>query len=92
MLFYEFVTIPRAQVQIAKYFHFPEGNVPHIKDIMKNISVILKNSHHSFGYIQPDLPNIVGVAGIHLTPPTSLPEVRIMSLVYRLIMVCSFKT
>ncbi|KAK7574486.1 hypothetical protein V9T40_011677 [Parthenolecanium corni] len=73
ILLYEFIYLPRSQTQIEKYFNFDKENVPHIKDILRNISVTLVNSHYSFGYIKPNLPNVVDVAGIHLIPPTNLP-------------------
>lgn len=75
VLFYEFVSLPKSQTQIEKYFHFEQENVPHIKDIMKNISVTLVNSHYSFGYEKPELPNVMNVAGLHFTPPTIVSEV-----------------
>jgi len=60
---------------IEKYLHFEEGKVPHMKELMNNISVSFVNAHHSLGYPKPDLPNVMNVAGIHFTPPKPLPKV-----------------
>lgn len=73
---YELYSLPASQRLIEKHFHFDEENVPHIKDIMKNISVTFVTGHYSLGYIKPELPNIVNVAGLHFTPAKSLLLVR----------------
>lgn len=75
VLFYEFISLPYTQSQIEKHFHFERENTPHIKEIIKNKSVSLVSAHYSFGYLKPDLPNVVNVAGLHLKSPASLPKV-----------------
>lgn len=61
---------------IEKYFHFEEGNVPQLGDILKNLSVSFVNAHHSLGYPKPNLPNVVNLGGLHFTPSKPLPKVR----------------
>lgn len=55
--------------------HFDEGKVPQIRDIMKNISVTLVNSHYAIDFIKPELPNILPIAGLHMAPRKPLPTV-----------------
>lgn len=81
VLLYEFYCLPRYQTMAEKYFGFEKGNIPNMKEIMKNISVSLVNSHYSLAYVKPDLPNVVNVAGIHFTRPKPLPAVSLQFLV-----------
>ncbi|KAK7574409.1 hypothetical protein V9T40_011600 [Parthenolecanium corni] len=74
ILAYELYGLPRSQKLLEKHFHFERENMPHIKDIVKNISVTFVTNHYSWGYVKPNLPNIVNVAGLHFTPPKSLPS------------------
>lgn len=67
-MMFELIALPRYQTMIEEHFHFDEENVPHIKDIIKNISVIFATTHYSLGYIKPALPNIVNVGGLHFRP------------------------
>ncbi|XP_011707628.1 PREDICTED: UDP-glucuronosyltransferase 1-9-like [Wasmannia auropunctata] len=53
-------------------------DVPHIKDLYKEIAVYLVNSHHSLNAIRPMTTNVIEVGGLHLTAdedPLS-PEVQ----------------
>lgn len=74
-MMFELIAVPRYQNMIEEHFHFDEENIPQIKDIIKNISVIFATTHYSLGYIKPELPNIVSVGGIHFTPLKTLPSV-----------------
>ncbi|XP_075217442.1 UDP-glycosyltransferase UGT5-like isoform X4 [Lycorma delicatula] len=49
-------------------------SLPPLYDIYKNTSIILTNSHYSFRQIQPFLPNLIEIGGIHLKDPKPLPK------------------
>lgn len=66
---------------VGKYFNFDKENIPSMKQIMRDISVIFVNSHYSLGFNKPDLPNVVNVAGIHFTSPKPLPDVSFQSFI-----------
>lgn len=72
------VILPKTQTQMEKYFNFDKNDTPHIKDIMRNISLVLVNSHYSLGYIKPELPNVVNIAGLHKPSLNPLPEVNLI--------------
>ncbi|KAI4462084.1 UDP-glucosyltransferase [Holotrichia oblita] len=52
--------------------HFP--NLPHIYDIIYNISLIIYNSDNSFYQPFPMAPNGVEIGGFHVKPPKKLPD------------------
>lgn len=78
-LYYEFIATSKHQKQIEKYFNFQDNQrqVPKIKNLIQNVSLILVNSHYAFGYPKPHIPMIIQTAGLHITEPMPLPEVRI---------------
>lgn len=66
--------VPLEQELVKKYL----GNdVPHIVDIMKNMSLLLVNENRVLTYPRPEQSNAVFFNGIHIqkTPP-SLPKVH----------------
>jgi glucuronosyltransferase len=46
-----------------------DPNIPGIKEIERNASIVLMNSHISFSPPRPFLPDIIEVGGSHLVPP-----------------------
>lgn len=52
----------------ALYREVIDPNSPSIKEIERNASIILCNSHLSFTRPRPLLPDIINVGGLHLTP------------------------
>lgn len=54
---------------------YSEG-VPPVPDF-ERLSMVFVESHFSAGYVRPNLPNIVEVAGIHIQDPKPLPKVSI---------------
>lgn len=87
-LYHEFVSLPKHQRYVEAYFPIEDHhNIPKVKDMLKNISLILVNAHFTFGYPKPTLPHIIQIAGLHITEPSPLPEVNhtfiIISMKYR---------
>ncbi|KAI4462083.1 UDP-glucosyltransferase [Holotrichia oblita] len=52
--------------------HFP--NLPHIYDIIYNISLIMYNSDSSYHQPLPIAPNAIEIGGFHVRPPKKLPD------------------
>ncbi|XP_049768134.1 UDP-glycosyltransferase UGT5-like [Schistocerca cancellata] len=67
-----FYFVPKADAIVRKYFNDPY--IPSIADIECNTSLILVNSHISFGYPRPNVPSRVEVGGMHIFPPEKLPK------------------
>ncbi|XP_061391071.1 UDP-glucosyltransferase 2-like [Musca vetustissima] len=55
---------------------FPnDGNFPTLKDMMKNVSLVLVNGHFSEGPIRPNVPALVEIGGIQVKDvPDPLPK------------------
>lgn len=54
--------------------HFGEG-IPPVKELAKNTSILLVNSHFTINRPKPFPPNIIEVSGLHLGEPKPLPTV-----------------
>jgi glucuronosyltransferase len=52
-----------------------DPNLPSIKEIEANASIILSNSHVSFTKPRPLMPDIVEVGGLHLKSSKPVPKV-----------------
>lgn len=53
--------------------HFPNPK-PSLDEVMRNVSLVLLNSHFTFGYPRPYMPNMIEVGGMHLNRiPNPLP-------------------
>ncbi|KAK5642859.1 hypothetical protein RI129_009026 [Pyrocoelia pectoralis] len=63
-------TLPKHNQLLQKYF----PNQPSIYDLYYNSSLILVNSHLSINSPVAHLPNIIDVAGYHVSEPKTLPE------------------
>lgn len=57
------------------------GPLPPLKEMARNYSLILANSHHSVNQVRPIVPQLVEVGGLHI-PKTipALPEVNVQLL------------
>jgi glucuronosyltransferase len=78
-----FYVIPQHDAILKKYFK--SNNIPSISILEKSTALLLNNQHFSIGYPRPLMPNIVEVAGIHITPPKKLNPVSINAKpIYRL--------
>jgi glucuronosyltransferase len=71
----EFYSIPKQEAVMKQFFNFTES-VPSLAELLRKTSLLLVNNHFSLNYPKPLMPNIIEVGGIHLQPPTKLPEVR----------------
>ena len=56
--------------------HFGE-DIPSLREISRNFSLILTNSYFSFNIPRPMVPSVVEVGGIHIGSPKKLPNVCI---------------
>lgn len=54
-------------------------SMPHVFDMVKNVSFILQNGHVTVTYPRPYLPNVAEIACIHCKPAKPLPEVSEVS-------------
>lgn len=62
-----------ANVVARKYF----GNdLPDLKEIAENTSLMLVNVHFSLSRSRPLAPNVIDVGGIHVGTPKKVPQVR----------------
>jgi hypothetical protein len=50
-------------------------SMPHVFDMVKNVSFILQNGHATVTYPRPYLPNVAEIACIHCRPAKPLPKV-----------------
>lgn len=50
-------------------------DIPHPKELQKNVSMVLQNGHVTVSHAQPFLPNVIEVGGVHCRPAKPLPEV-----------------
>ena len=57
------------------YRDFFDPNLPPVKEIIKNSSIVLANSNIAFHKPRPLMPDIIEVGGLHMTPPKSVPKV-----------------
>ena len=60
------------------YRHYVNPNAPSVKEIEKNASLILVNSHINFIPPRPLMADIIEVGGMHMQPPKTLPKVFIV--------------
>lgn len=68
---YNFYHLPKQRKLYDKLF-------PHAKfsfdEIRKNVSLVFMNSHVSSSAARPFMPNMIGIAGIHIEPAKKLPK------------------
>lgn len=55
-------TVPDNEILRKKF----GGDFPDIRDLSKNMSLVLVNQHYSMGGARPTPPNVLDVAGVHL--------------------------
>lgn len=67
--------MPQMQDMAERHFSkYIEGPLPSVRDLEKNISLMLINSHRSVDIPRPSMPGLVNVGGIHILPPKKLPN------------------
>ncbi len=76
ILFHNIVAIPKYQKQLTALYEAANMDpVPRYEEIVERLSLIFTESHFSAAHVRPNLPSIVDVAGIHIGPAKSLPNV-----------------
>ncbi|KAL5273749.1 UGT2A1.2 family protein [Megaselia abdita] len=58
------IQIKQQEILYNEFFSDPK---PSIKDLMKNISIVLQNTHPSTSYVQPKSPNLIEIGGLHIS-------------------------
>lgn len=59
--------------RIAKQFFGPD--LPDLRDLVYETSLLLVNSHFSINQARPTVPNFIEVGGLHINDPKPLPPV-----------------
>ncbi|XP_073825818.1 UDP-glycosyltransferase family 301 member D1 [Musca autumnalis] len=67
--------MPRMQKMAERHFgpHI-RGPLPNVRDLEKNISLMLINSHRSTDLPRPSMPGLINVGGAHIKPAKPLPH------------------
>ncbi|XP_018789095.1 PREDICTED: UDP-glucuronosyltransferase 2B13-like [Bactrocera latifrons] len=61
--------LPQMQAMAERHFGgVIEGPLPHVNELVQNISLMLINSHRSLDAPRPGMPGLVSVGGIHIKP------------------------
>lgn len=65
----------RAQNKLAKkYFgKVIEGEVPHVLEMERKISIVLVNSHKTLEKPRPKMPGLIDIGGAHVKVPSTIP-------------------
>lgn len=65
--------------------HFPASeNYPTLDEVLKNVSLIMTNSHFSEGFVRPSLPNLIEIGGIQNKEiPDPLPKVNCLQHIFQ---------
>uniref|UniRef100_A0A034VV73 UDP-glucuronosyltransferase n=1 Tax=Bactrocera dorsalis TaxID=27457 RepID=A0A034VV73_BACDO len=67
--------MPKMQEMAERHFTGQvEGPLPHVRQLEKNISLMLINSHRSLDVPRPSMPGLVNVGGVHIKTPKPLPH------------------
>jgi len=73
-----FFYFPKQRDLMDKYFNYTGWETrPSMENMLKNISLTLINTHFSVGTSRPLVPSYIDVAGMHLKPASTLPEVNL---------------
>ncbi|KAH8362553.1 hypothetical protein KR200_000776, partial [Drosophila serrata] len=70
----EFTYYPLQDAILQKHFSKRLERVPTVKELERNISAILLNSHMPLFSARPVSYNMIQCAGLHIQPPKTLPE------------------
>jgi len=73
--------LPTQNAVLHKFFNYTD-NLPSVWELEYKTSLVLLNSHLSFSYPKPLMPNYVQVGGMHVKPPKKLPQVRNVKLMF----------
>jgi len=81
----QLILLPTQNAVLHKYFNYTD-NLPPVWELEYKTSLVLLNTHHSFSYPKPLMPNYVQVSGMHVKPPKKLPQVRYVKLMFLICM------
>lgn len=71
--------LPKQKELMNTYFNYTGWETrPSMENMLKNISLTLVNTHFSIGIPRPLVPSYIDVAGMHLKPASTLPEVNLL--------------
>lgn len=74
---YRYLMFPKQEKLVDLYMNYTGYETrPSLLDQIATTSLVLVNTHEALHYAQPNNPNIIYIAGIHVKPPNKLPEVR----------------
>jgi glucuronosyltransferase len=76
----QLIHLPRQNAVMQKHFNYTK-NFPPVWELEYKTSLVLVNTHYSLSYPKPLMPNYVQVGGMHVKPPTKLPQVRNMKCI-----------
>ena len=71
----QLIHVPKQNAAMQKHFNYTDS-LPPVWELEHKTSLVLLNTHHSIDYPKPVMPNYVQVGGMHVRPPTDLPQVR----------------
>lgn len=77
--YYYYVTQPKLDVVIKKYFG---SNTPYIGDVEGNVSLIFQNTNPVIHRARPNLPSIIEIGRMHIKPKKPLPQVSFCKFVF----------
>lgn len=60
--------------EYARKFFGHLGPLPSIYDLLRNVSMVLVNTHRAIFPPRPTMPSVVPIGGAHLKPPKPLPN------------------
>lgn len=78
-IIYDYFSIPRSEAVARKLFG---EDMPPLRDLLFNCSLMFTYTHHSISTVRPLAPNVVEMAGTHIDAPKKLPEVSYHSSTY----------
>ena len=72
--FFRRISYIRGQNKLAKKYFSKViiGEVPHVTEMEKRISVMLVNSHKAFDKPRPKMPGMIDIGGSHVKPPDGI--------------------
>ncbi|CAH0384972.1 unnamed protein product [Bemisia tabaci] len=67
--------LPSQEKLVREHFKYPGADsMPPLSSMIKNISLMLVNSHFSIEYSRPLVSNVIEVGGMHINPAQKLPQ------------------
>jgi len=83
----QLIHLPRQNASLHKYFNYTD-NLPPVWELEYKTSLVILNTHHTFSYPKPLMPNNVQVGEIHVETSKTFPQVRYVKLIFLICMTC----